>query len=608
MKLGPRFIFSDPHTAAKRRATELATLKRKIQKRFYDRKVSPGRPVDQFIAELDILLQKLHSQPAPLRQQQRQNKTNVSSTVLSFPSELFISSQMNRCRTEKKQKTNYSRAVKRLKHKLTVKKVILQKTDKSKVFHLGKLDDYRLKSKEYMDKTQAYQCLGDMNPLPALLERTNKYLLDLRLAKWISQKQYELLCVKPEDAELAHLYYLPKTHKPGTPLRPIISGLRHPTINISKFLDNLLRPLFDRMAQATTIESGFELVKRLEQWCPNNLKEETLFCTIDVADLYTMIPQVEGVLSFRKMFEHLKLNQIEGLKTETIIRLSRFVMKNNYFSFDGQFYHQIRGGAMGSPLTLTMANCYMFFFERQIARQVINSGGLYVRYIDDLFITINWPERHLLNQINRWNEIDQNIKLKANVGQSMDFLDLHIEYSNSTVHTRVFHKPSYEPYYLPFNSVHPIHIKKNIPFVMYLRAIRYCSSFQSFIEEREALRMSLLLNKYPNAFIQEQFESVLKKANVSHTVSAQNYSTVRSQITQTQFSKEKTTIDHESHLFIHFTYCCSMNKFPSQFRTLWHRYFDHSPIGDINPIVSTRNVDNLQRRLVHTRTLGQQEN
>jgi hypothetical protein len=57
LKLGPRFIYNDPQTAARRRLTELATLQRKIEARFYEKKVSPGRPVHQFIAELDIMLQ-----------------------------------------------------------------------------------------------------------------------------------------------------------------------------------------------------------------------------------------------------------------------------------------------------------------------------------------------------------------------------------------------------------------------------------------------------------------------------------------------------------------------------------------------------------------------
>ncbi|CAF5008854.1 unnamed protein product, partial [Rotaria sp. Silwood1] len=70
------------------------------------------------------------------------------------------------------------------------------------------------------------------------------------------------LSIKSNEVELAHLYYLPKAHKLDTPLRPIISGLKHPTIKISKFLDELLRPLFDKMASNTTVTSGTEVIKQ----------------------------------------------------------------------------------------------------------------------------------------------------------------------------------------------------------------------------------------------------------------------------------------------------------------------------------------------------------
>ena len=49
-------------TASRRHTTELATLKRKIEVCFFEKKVSPGRPVKEFIAGLDVLLQKLHNQ------------------------------------------------------------------------------------------------------------------------------------------------------------------------------------------------------------------------------------------------------------------------------------------------------------------------------------------------------------------------------------------------------------------------------------------------------------------------------------------------------------------------------------------------------------------
>ncbi|CAF4271200.1 unnamed protein product, partial [Rotaria sordida] len=213
--------------------------------------------------ELDVLLQTLHNVPTidKIINTDKLIGTNIIELINSQASQSQITDV-----AKTKKKKNYGRLVKRLKHKFKLANVVLQKSDKSKVFHLGKIEDYRKKSEQYMDKTQAYQCLGKEDPLPDLIQRTNKYLLDLRLAKWITQKQYELLSIKPNEVELAHLYYLPKAHKPGTPLRPIISGLKHPTIKISKFLDDLLRPLFDKMAQDTTIISGFELIKKFRNF------------------------------------------------------------------------------------------------------------------------------------------------------------------------------------------------------------------------------------------------------------------------------------------------------------------------------------------------------
>ncbi|CAF3147175.1 unnamed protein product [Rotaria sp. Silwood2] len=612
LNLGPRFIFNDPQTASRRRITELATLQRKIEARFYEKKVKPGRPVQKFINELDILLQNLHNTSTTTTTTTHHHQFNTSNNSSNssqsqinnrnISNDIFISSQPQINHRSLKKKMNYHRLIKRLKHKFRLTNTIIRKTDKSKVFHLGKLDDYRTKSIEYMNKTNAYQCLGTDDPLPNLIQRTNKYLLDLRLAKWITQKHYEQLCIKQDEVELAHLYYLPKAHKPHTPLRPIIAGLKHPTIKISKFLDDLLRPLFDKMAINTTVICGFELIKKLQLWSIYNMKQETLLCTIDVADLYTMIPQVEGVLSLKRMLDHFNLKQINGLKIEAIIRLARFVMKNNYFKYDGQFYHQIRGGAMGSPLTLTIANCYMYFFEQNIIKQINNSYGLYVRYIDDIFIAINWPNRHLTKQIDRWNEFDMNIKLTANISNQTDFLDVHIENQNGKLFTSVYHKPSYEPYYLPFNSIHPLHMKKNIVFTMMLRALRYCSTLQSYLEERGKLRMALLLNKYPGQFIDQQFNNVLKKFNINEILTINNYDTIRQRVINIPY-KEKTPIDYSTKMFIHFTYCSNMRTFPKKFHVLWQKYFGESPINDISPILGTRNVENLQRRLVNTRRL-----
>jgi hypothetical protein len=166
----------------------------------------------------------------------------------------------------------------------------------------------------------------------------------------------------------------------------------------------------------------------------------------------------------------------------------------------------------------------------------------------------------------------------------------------STIH----HKPSYEPYYLPFRSTHPLHMKKNIPFAMLLKANRYCSTFDTYLHERESLRMALLLNKYPNDFINDQFKRVLLKYNINEPFTASNYNKLRTEQIQMP-AQDIIPVNHTTTMFVHFTYCTNMRSFPSKFHMIWDKYFKDSPIDEIMPILGTRNVDNLQKRLVHTR-------
>ncbi|CAF3030028.1 unnamed protein product [Rotaria socialis] len=137
---------------------------------------------------------------------------------------------------------------------------------------------------------------------------------------------------------------------------------------------------------------------------------------------------------------------------------------------------------------------------------------------------------------------------------------------------------------------------------MLLRAIRYCSTFQAYLNEREKLRMALLMNKYPNKFLDEQFNDILLKLNMDRPLTFNNYINYREKIINSPV-KEKIPIDYGKKMFVHFTYCSSMKTFPSKFHALWNEYFGQSPINEIIPVLGTRNVKNLQRRLTHTRSI-----
>ncbi|CAF1544999.1 unnamed protein product [Didymodactylos carnosus] len=114
-----------------------------------------------------------------------------------------------------------------------------------------------------------------------------------------------------------------------------------------------------------------------------------------------------------------------------------------------------------------------------------NNNGLHRQYIDDTIIVINWTKEQSLEEIKEWNRIDPNIQLTATIGSTANFLDLHMENKNGQIEYNVFHKPSYEPYYLPFSSVQPLHMKRNIPFATLIRAFRYFSDFQIFMNDNK---------------------------------------------------------------------------------------------------------------------------
>jgi hypothetical protein len=66
----------------------------------------------------------------------------------------------------------------------------------------------------------------------------------------------------------------------------------------------------------------------------------------------------------------------------------------------------------------------------------------------------------------------------------------------------------------------------------------YCSTFQTYFNEREKLRMALLVNKYPIKFIDQQFNRMLKHFNINEPLNINNYNTLRQKVIANPF-KEK---------------------------------------------------------------------
>ena len=85
------------------------------------------------------------------------------------------------------------------------------------------------------------------------------------------------------------------------------------------------------------------------------------------------------------------LQQRTSMTVKHIICLLEFCLKNTYFIFQGRFYEQVEGAAMGSPISPIIATIYMEAFETQAISRTPHPPSLWRRFVDDTFVVI---QRH----------------------------------------------------------------------------------------------------------------------------------------------------------------------------------------------------------------------
>jgi hypothetical protein len=126
--------------------------------------------------------------------------------------------------------------------------------------------------------------------------------------------------------------------------------------------------------------NGMDLVRCLEQYVADGyLKPTTLLGTFDITDLYTMLPQEESLdILTQFLLEH-GYRKVKGIPINAIRKLARLVLTENVFVYGDKYYKQIIGGAMGSPFTLTLANIFMWNWQKDIVLQQQRANEIYGR-------------------------------------------------------------------------------------------------------------------------------------------------------------------------------------------------------------------------------------
>ena len=92
-----------------------------------------------------------------------------------------------------------------------------------------------------------------------------------------------------------------------------------------------------------------------------------------------MLPQDEALNVLAEFLDTHGYRKVKGIAIDTIRKLAAVVIKENAFVYERKIYKQTTGGAMGSSFTLTLANIFMWKWQKELVRQQDITGEFFGR-------------------------------------------------------------------------------------------------------------------------------------------------------------------------------------------------------------------------------------
>ena len=93
-------------------------------------------------------------------------------------------------------------------------------------------------------------------------------------------------------------------------------------------------------------------------------------------------------------------------------------MKNTFFHFDDEYYHQIFGTPMGSTISPMLADLVLLDLEEVVLKKLSFKIHSYCRYVDDTILII--PNNKIKDTIENFNSYHSRLKFTFELFKSLD--------------------------------------------------------------------------------------------------------------------------------------------------------------------------------------------
>ena len=149
--------------------------------------------------------------------------------------------------------------------------------------------------------------------------------------------------------------------------------------------------------------------------------------SFDVVSLFTKIPVVLAInVAEKRLKQDASLGQRTSLPVEDLIDLLSFCLNTTQFAYNGTYYQQVFGTAMGSPVSAVIANMVMEDVEQRALASSPVQPLFWKRYVDDVISAVSGNEAERL--LSHLNSVEPSIQftIERENDRRLSFLDLNV--------------------------------------------------------------------------------------------------------------------------------------------------------------------------------------
>ena len=168
---------------------------------------------------------------------------------------------------------------------------------------------------------------------------------------------------------------------------------------------------------------------------------------------------------------------------------------------------------MGKVFGGSFANIFLGQWEKRAISTFAHPVSLWLRYQDDVLGL--WDHgKDLLQFVDHLNRENPNIRVQLKSGLSVDFLDLHIAISESSLHYSAFFKDTDGHLILPPTSHHPPSTFEGLIYGEAYRFLTHSSDFRSFVATMKIVTPVWRAQGYSRAAIRRATKRVMQNTQL----------------------------------------------------------------------------------------------